>query len=169
MDRRTFDQRIEQLRQGEFVEDGSIFPYANDHLYELRRLLEALRFCCDWQKQKIQILKAMNAKVETTLRRQKDEIERLSKLVEDYQKNHYNWVRASARLPETSGEYYTYGSNLGVHSMSYSAKHKLFNTHDASDDLSTAITVTHWCEKPDEPDDAEPAATVNENVADKES
>lgn len=160
MDRRTFDQRIEQLRQGEFVEDGSIFTYANDHLYELKRLLEALRLCCDWQKQKIQILKAMKVKVDTTLRRQKDEIERLSKLAETHfqasKKNTYNWVRVEDRPPEKSGEYYTFGTSLGVHTLAYSALHKMWNARDYATEgeaMKNAIDgITHWCEKPLAPD-----------------
>lgn len=68
------------------------------------------------------------------------------------ERNTYKWVLCSERLPETSGEYYTYGSGLRVHTLNYSAKHKLWNTDDSRTEeaaLDTAIFgVTHWCEKP---------------------
>ena len=71
------------------------------------------------------------------------------------ERNTYNWVLCSERLPETSDEYYTFGSNLGVYPLGYSAKHKLWNTRDCKtrdEALKTAILeVTHWCEKPQAP------------------
>ncbi len=66
-------------------------------------------------------------------------------------RNTYNWVLCSERLPETSGEYYTYGSNLGVHAMNFSTKYSAFNAYDHDEDASSAIQVTHWCEKPEAP------------------
>lgn len=65
------------------------------------------------------------------------------------------WVRVDERLPEKSGYYFTYGSSLGVDPMFYSAKHKLFNVHDHSDDITTAITVTHWHESPIAPEEVQ--------------
>jgi hypothetical protein len=59
----------------------------------------------------------------------------------------------SERLPEKSDEFFTYGSNLGVCLMSFSTKYKAFNVHDHSEDASSAIHVTHWCEKPQAPVD----------------
>lgn len=93
-------------------------------------------------------------------------IERIRKLAEAHfpasQKNTYRWVRVEDRLPEKSGEYYTYGTNLGVHSLSYSAEHKLWNTRDGRTEeeaMETAIFgVTHWCELPAAPIDVAPAA-----------
>lgn len=82
-------------------------------------------------------------------------------------KNSYHWVRVSERLPEESGYYYTYGSNLGIDSMIFSAKHKMFNVTDNSNDFSTAIAVTHWCEKPNAPDDIV-SADPEEPVAEEE-
>lgn len=71
------------------------------------------------------------------------------------ERNTYNWVLCSERLPKESDEYYTFGSGLGVHTLDYSAKHKLWNTHDRKTEkeaLETAIFgVTHWCEKPEAP------------------
>lgn len=71
------------------------------------------------------------------------------------ERNTYKWVLCSERLPETSGEYYTFGSGLGVYPLGYSAKHKLWNTRDCKtrdEALETAIfEVTHWCEKPEAP------------------
>lgn len=70
-------------------------------------------------------------------------------------RNTYKWVSCSERLPEESDEYYTFGSALGVWPMSYSAKHKLWNTCDCKtreEALETAILeVAYWCEKPEAP------------------
>lgn len=70
-------------------------------------------------------------------------------------RNTYNWALCSEHLPETSGEYYTFGSGMGVYPLSYSAKHKLWNTRDyktRDEALETAIfEITHWCEKPEAP------------------
>lgn len=71
------------------------------------------------------------------------------------ERNTYKWVLCSERLPKESGKYYTFGSGLGVYPLSYSAKHKLWNTRDyktRDEALDTAIFgVTHWCEKPEAP------------------
>ena len=66
-------------------------------------------------------------------------------------RNTYNWVSCSERLPKESDEYYTFGSNLGVHPMAFSTKYQAFNAYDHDEDASSAIQVTHWCEKPEAP------------------
>lgn len=91
-------------------------------------------------------------------------IERIRKLAEAHfpasKKNTYNWVRVEDWLPEKSGDYYTYGTNMGVYNLSYSAKHKLWNAHDHNTRegaMKTAIfAVTHWCELPTAPVVPEP-------------
>lgn len=64
MDRTTFERKVEQIRQGEFPKDASVFAYANDAFYETKLLFEALRQCCDWQQQKVEILKKMNYRLD---------------------------------------------------------------------------------------------------------
>lgn len=91
-------------------------------------------------------------------------IERIRKLAEAHfpasQKNTYNWVRVEDRLPEKSGDYYTFGSNLGVYRMAYSAKHKMWNVQDyypADKAMGLAIDgITHWCGTPTAPVVTEP-------------
>ena len=73
MDRRTFEHKVQQIQQGEFIDDKSIFEYAHDSFYELKRLFDALRQCCDWQKQKIAILKRLNSGLESSIRSQRAE------------------------------------------------------------------------------------------------
>lgn len=81
--------------------------------------------------------------------------DRLPKEKKGEERNTYKWVLCSERLPKESGEYYTYGSGLRVHTLNYSAKHKLWNTNDSRTEdeaLETAIFgITHWCEKPEAP------------------
>lgn len=60
MDRSQFEKDIERLQTGEFLEDRAIFDYASDSLFEIKTLLNALRKCCDFQQQKIRILRRIN-------------------------------------------------------------------------------------------------------------
>lgn len=69
MDRNTFKSKVENIRQGNFPEDQSVFAYANDAIYETKLLYEALRQCCDWQRQKIDILKKLIAKLDSSSKR----------------------------------------------------------------------------------------------------
>ena len=60
MDRTSFERNIELLKNGEFLEDRAIFDYASDSLFEIKTLLNALRQCCEFQQQKIRILRRIN-------------------------------------------------------------------------------------------------------------
>ena len=60
MDRTSFERNIELLKNGDFLEDRAIFDYASDSLFEIKTLLNALRQCCDFQQQKIRILRRLN-------------------------------------------------------------------------------------------------------------
>lgn len=60
MDRAQFEKYIERLQTGEFLEDRAIFDYASDSLFEIMTLLNALRQCCEFQQQKIRILRRIN-------------------------------------------------------------------------------------------------------------
>jgi hypothetical protein len=83
MDKKTFELKVQQIQQGEFVSDQSIFEYAHDSFYEMKRLFDALRQCCDWQKQKIEILKRFNQGLERSLRKSNSVNERYrAKLIE---------------------------------------------------------------------------------------
>ena len=65
------------------------------------------------------------------------------------------WISVEDMLPTKSGEYFTYGSSLGVYPLHYSAKHKLWNAHDNNTPegaLKDAITeITHWYPRPAAP------------------
>lgn len=60
MDRTSFERNIELLKKGEFLEDRAIFDYASDSMFEIKTLLNALRQCCDFQQQRIRILRRLN-------------------------------------------------------------------------------------------------------------
>lgn len=81
--------------------------------------------------------------------------DRLPEEKKEEARNTYKWVLCSERLPKESGEYYTFGSGMGVYPLGYSAKHKLWNTRDCKtrdEALETAIfEITHWREKPEAP------------------
>lgn len=69
MDRDTFKRKVENIAQGNFPEDQSVFNYANDAIYETKLLYEALRKCCDWQNQKIEILKKLLYRLDESSKR----------------------------------------------------------------------------------------------------
>lgn len=161
----TWKNLLATIREGGHTipttDEGIPLVAVNAPLYELMELVEALTTGYN----------ALVAKDTMNTKR----IERIRKLAEAkfpahqanqanqaHQKNAYHWVRVSERLPEKSDYYFTYGSNLGIDSMIFSAKHKMFNVTDNSNDLSTAIAVTHWCEKPSAPDDIVSAGPVSD-------
>lgn len=74
MDANIFERRIKQLEDGEFVRDPSLFEYADNAVFELKRLFSALKICCDWQSQKIEILRKLNSGLERSIREQKARI-----------------------------------------------------------------------------------------------
>lgn len=63
------------------------------------------------------------------------------------------WISVKDRLPDSNGYYLTYyGGNCPV--LSYSTKHKLFNTFDEVDSEGAKryhIAVTHWMSLPQPP------------------
>ena len=67
------------------------------------------------------------------------------------ERDNVEWISVDDRLPEESGEYLTYHNGYYM-TLSYSARHKMFN---ASDDLAKAnsavLTVTHWMPLPEPP------------------
>lgn len=168
----TWKNLLATIREGGHTipttDEGIPLVAVNAPLYELMELVEALTT-------------GYNALVAKDTMNTKH-IERIRKLAEakfpahqahqanqPHQKNTYHWVRVSERLPEKSGYYYTYGSNLGIDALAFSSKYKLFNVHDHSteeDAKKTAIAVTHWCEKPSAPDDTV-SADPDEPVAEE--
>lgn len=68
MDRKIFESRCDKLRTGEFVNDPSVFEYAENAVCEWQQLYRALRTCCSLQKQKIDMLRSMNSALEKSLR-----------------------------------------------------------------------------------------------------
>jgi hypothetical protein len=141
---------LDLIRNGETpietAESGIPQIAVNAPVFELFQLLAALTAGYNKNVRRIKALRELAGKPfnhadENRLPEEKKEEER----------NTYNWVLCSERLPEKSDEFFTYGSNLGVCSMSLSTKYKAFNVHDHSEDASSAIQVTHWCEKPEAP------------------
>jgi hypothetical protein len=164
----TWKNILLTIREGKHLipttDDGTPLVAVNAPLFELMELLEALTSGYN------------DLVAENTIKGKR--IEFLRKAADAHfqnaktTKNTYHWVRVSERLPEKSGDYYTYGTNLGVYNLSYSAKHKLWNTHDQctpDEAMENAITVTHWCEKPNAPDDTASADPVpTDPIADEE-
>ena len=150
----TWDNALAVIREGTMPiptdPDGVPLIAANNALFELMELMEA-------------VTTGYNAMVERAAKDQK-RIEFYRKLADARfpasPKNTYTWVRVEDRLPEKSGNYYTFGTSLGVHPLSYSALYKMWNTRDYATKesaLETAITeVTHWCEIPAPPVIPEP-------------
>ena len=63
------------------------------------------------------------------------------------------WISVEERLPEESGGYLTY-RNGAISSLTYSARHKLFNAQDSlSEKFSKmfSIEVSHWMPLPEAP------------------
>ena len=164
----TWKNILLTIREGKHLipttDDGTPLVAVNAPLFELMELLEALT---SGYNDLVADNNIKGKRIEF-LRKAADANFQNAK----HTKNTYHWVRVSERLPEESGDYYTYGSNLGVDAMHYSAKYKLFNAHDHDTEEranETAITVTHWCEKPSAPDDTVSADPVpTDPVADEE-
>ena len=69
----------------------------------------------------------------------------------DYRKRS-KWISVDDRLPEESGEYLTYHNGYYM-TLSYSARHKMFNASDDIAKANSAIhTVTHWMPLPEPPE-----------------
>ena len=77
MDGSIFRSRCEKLRTGEFVNDPSVFEYAENAMCEWRQLFQALRTCCSLQKQKIEMLRQMNSALEKSMREYRNRIKEL--------------------------------------------------------------------------------------------
>lgn len=145
---------LDLIRNGETpietAESGIPQIAVNAPVFELLQLLAALTAGYNKNVRRIKALRELAGKPFGHA----DE-NRFPEEKKEEEKNTYNWVLCSDRLPEESGEYYTFGSGLGVHTLDYSVKHKLWNTHDRKTEeeaLETAIFgVTHWCEKPEAP------------------
>ena len=146
----TWQDVLAAIREGKqtipAASNGIPLVAINAPFYELMELIEA-------------ITTGYNSLVLRDADNQK-KIGRIRKLAEAHfpasHKNTYNWVRVADRLPDKSGDYYTWGNNLGVYAMSYSAKHKMFNAHDSATEeeaKGTAVLVKYWCEKPNAPID----------------
>lgn len=150
----TWEDVLSAIREGKqeipTATNGIPLVAVNAPFYELMQLMEALTT-------------GYNALILREAENQK-KIERIRKLAEANfpasQKNTYNWVRAEDRPPEKSGEYYTYGSNMGVYPLHYSAENKLWNAYDTQTEeeaLEHAVFgITHWFERPKAPVVPEP-------------
>lgn len=145
---------LDLIRNGETpietAESGIPMIAVNAPVFELLQLLAALTTGYNKNVRRIKALRELAGKPFNHA-----DTDRLPEEKKEEARNTYNWVLCSERLPKESGEYYTFGSGLGVHTLDYSVKHKLWNTHDRKTEeeaLETAIFgVTHWCEKPEAP------------------
>lgn len=141
---------LDLIRNGETpietAESGIPQIAVNAPVFELFQLLAALTAGYNKNARRIKALRELAGKPFNHADK-----EHLPEEKKDNARNTYNWVLCSEQLPEKSGEYYTYGSNLGVHPMHFSTKYQEFNAYDHDEDASSAIHVTHWCEKPEAP------------------
>lgn len=167
----TWKNILLTIREGKHLipttDDGTPLVAVNAPLFELMELLEALT---SGYNDLVAANTIKDRRIEF-LRKAADAHFQNAKTTKNA-KNTYHWVRVSERLPEKSGDYYTYGSNLGVDALAFSSKYKLFNAHDHNTEENAkenAIAVTHWCEKPSAPDDTASADPVpTDPVADEE-
>lgn len=138
---------LDLIRNGETpietAESGIPQIAVNAPVFELFQLLAALTAGYNKNVRRIKALRELAGKPFNHA-----DTDRLPEEKKEEARNTYNWVLCSERLPETSGEYYTYGSSLGVHPMNFSTKYSAFNACDHDEDAASAIHVTHWCEKP---------------------
>lgn len=145
-----WEKILDLIRNGETPietsESGIPQIAVNAPVFELLQLLAALTAGYNRNVKRIKALRELAGKPFEDAGKN-----RFPEKKKEEERNTYNWVLCSERLPEKSDEYFTYGSNLGVCPMSFSAKFQAFNVHDHSEDASTAIKVTHWCEKPEAP------------------
>lgn len=148
--RKMWEKILDEIRNGESEiassESGIPQIAVNAPVFELLQLLAAITAGYNRNAKRIKTLRELAKKPFDDANKNRFPEEKKKEA-----RNTYKWVLCSERLPEKSDEYFTYGSNLGVCSMAFSTKYKVFNVHDHSDDASSAIHVTHWCEKPQAP------------------
>lgn len=68
MDRATFEAKVSHIKKGDFLNDTTLRGYANDSFYEMRQMFDALWECCQWQSQRIGLLKKMNSDMENGIK-----------------------------------------------------------------------------------------------------
>lgn len=81
MDNALFDARCAKLKTGEYLNDPSVFEYAENAMYEWRRLYDSLRVCCALQSQKIEMLRKINSTLEQQLRTARTRVTELERVV----------------------------------------------------------------------------------------
>lgn len=149
--RKMWEKILDEIRNGETEiassESGIPQIAVNAPIFELPQLLAAITAGYNRNAKRIKLLRELAKKPFDDA----DKNVVFSERKKDESRNKYNWVMCCERLPEKSGEYFTYGSNLGVSPLNFSTKYQAFNVHDHSEDTSSAIHVTHWCEKPQAP------------------
>lgn len=83
MDRATFEAKVSHIKRGDFQNDSTLRGYANDSFYETKQLFDAVWECCNWQSQKIGILKKINNDLEDAVRRLMNERKKLKQEIND--------------------------------------------------------------------------------------
>lgn len=81
MDRIMFEARVDKLKKGEYLNDTSVFNYANNAICEYRQLFDAMRTCCALQKQRLDMLRQMNRSMEKALREARQRVDELEQKV----------------------------------------------------------------------------------------
>lgn len=83
MDRATFEAKVNHIKKGEFINDMSLRGYVSDNLLSVRMLFDALWDCCQWQSQRIGLLKKMNRDMEDGIKRMMKERKDLKQEIKD--------------------------------------------------------------------------------------
>ena len=83
-------------------------------------------------------------------------IERIRKLAEarfpaDRKAEADGWIPVEDMLPPKSGEYFTYGTSMGVYPYKFSVPHKAWNSDDGDNGKYAVKGVTHWYPRPAAP------------------
>lgn len=83
MDRQTFEAKVSHIKKGDFLNDTTLRGYANDSFYEMRQMFDALWECCQWQSQRIGLLKKMNSDMENGIKRMMKERRELKQEIKE--------------------------------------------------------------------------------------
>ena len=83
MDRATFEAKVASIKKGEFTNDIALRGYISDNLLSVRMLFDALWECCQWQSQRIGLLKKMNSDMEDGIKRLMKERKDLKQEIKD--------------------------------------------------------------------------------------
>ena len=142
----TWQDILTAIREGKAsipaAPNGVPLVAVNAPIYELMQLMEALTT-------------GYNDMVLRDAENQK-KIERIRKLAEahfpaDRKAESDGWISVEDMLPTKSGEYFTYGSSMGVYPFKFSVLHNAWNSDDGDNGQYAVKGVTHWYPRPAAP------------------